>query len=574
MLDKTLHEKFYENAQKTPENTALIYEGRKVSYGELSVYALRTANYLSRQGVHEGDKVAVILPRGVDQIAALLGILAIGAVYIPVSGKQPSARREKIIENVNPAITLQDETFLNETEKQWDGCIVKESSASAYIIYTSGSSGEPKGVEVSHAAAMNTITEVLRIWNIGTDDSVLNISSFDFDLSVFDIFGLLSAGGTVVLIDEKDYRDPEVWAELIETHGITIWNSAPALLDMFLILEKETKHFDKLRLALVSGDWIPLNLPDAWHTVTGSESEFVALGGATEGGIWSNYYCVSEVDSSWNSIPYGKALPGQKYKITDVNFKECNINTPGELWIGGESLAKGYVNDIELTGKKFVEDDAGERWYKTGDLGMYWEDGNIEFLGRIDTQVKIRGHRIELGEIESVLNELPEVTKAVVIARGSKYHKELAAFYSGAVFARTDVERHLKTRLPAYSIPGFIIKVDSFPLSENGKVDRKKLEQYETTDTANTSADESPDIVRNIWEELLGHRITDVNENLFKAGADSLLSARFVENLNVRYGIKVHMKDIFEKPTISELKDWVSRQKKAAALESMEEGEI
>lgn len=569
---ETLHGKFYENAMKYPDQVALICGNERVSYRELSKYALSVANYLCQRNVKRGDKVVVILPRSIGQVAALLGILAMGAVYVPIAMKQPLARRKKIIESVKPAIILEDETFCS--EKQWDGCIENNPNTSAYIIYTSGSSGEPKGVEMSHMAAMNTIKEVLRMWNIGAEDSILNISSFDFDLSVFDIFGLLSVGGTVVLIEEEDYRDPEVWEKLIMTHGITIWNSAPALLDMFLTLHKEENYFTKLRLALVSGDWIPLYLPEKWYFVTAVDSQFVALGGATEGGIWSNYYCVSEIKESWNSIPYGKALPGQKYRIIDKDFKECGINVPGELQIGGKSLAKGYVNDEELTMNKFIIDKEGERWYRTGDLGKYWENGIIEFLGRIDTQVKIKGHRIELGEIESVLKEIHGIKKAVVVVQGDKYHKELIAFYSGNGIVSSDVENYLKLHLPEYCIPNSVIQLDSFPLNANGKVDREKLAKYKEIDSVEMFLAESSNIVLIIWEELLGHRITDFDENLFKIGADSLLTARFVESINMRYGIKIHMKDIFLNPTIRELTEWIGKQDKKNNWDSVEEGEI
>ena len=568
---ETLHGEFYENALKYPERIALIYENEKVSYKMLRLYALRAANYMWQRGVRKNDRVVVILPRGIGQVAALLGILAIGAAYVPIAIKQPSARREKIIENVKPAFVLQDETFLEETP--WSGCIENNPKDTAYIIYTSGSSGEPKGVEMSHAAATNTIEEILRIWNIGVEDSVLSISAFDFDLSVFDIFGLLAAGGTVILINEDDFRDPEVWEKLIKIYGITIWNSAPALLDMFLIMRKNN-HFDKLRLALVSGDWVPLYLPEKWYKVTSINSQFVALGGATEGGIWSNYYCVSKIDKSWNSIPYGQALPKQKYRIMDENFVDCGVNIPGELQIGGGSLAKGYINDEELTMKKFITDVKGERWYRTGDRGMRWADGTIEFLGRMDTQVKIRGHRIELGEIESVLKSFLGIKEAVVVAQGDKYHKELVAFYLGEYIAENEIEGYLKLHLPEYSIPNSIIRLENFPLNANGKVDRKSLAEYKKIDSVEIIPDKALNIVLTIWEELLGNKVIDLDENLFKMGADSLLAARFVGAMNTRYGIEVHMKEVFMNPSINALTKLVDTRKKTGITELVEEGEI
>ena len=568
---ETLHGEFYENALKYPERIALIYENEKVSYKMLRLYALRAANYMWQRGVRKNDRVVVILPRGIGQVAALLGILAIGAAYVPIAIKQPSARREKIIENVKPAFVLQDETFLEETP--WSGCIENNPKDTAYIIYTSGSSGEPKGVEMSHAAATNTIEEILRIWNIGVEDSVLSISAFDFDLSVFDIFGLLAAGGTVILINEDDFRDPEVWEKLIKIYGITIWNSAPALLDMFLIMRKNN-HFDKLRLALVSGDWVPLYLPEKWYKVTSINSQFVALGGATEGGIWSNYYCVSKIDKSWNSIPYGQALPKQKYRIMDENFVDCGVNIPGELQIGVGSLAKGYINDEELTMKKFITDVKGERWYRTGDRGMRWADGTIEFLGRMDTQVKIRGHRIELGEIESVLKSFLGIKEAVVVAQGDKYHKELVAFYLGEYIAENEIEGYLKLHLPEYSIPNSIIRLENFPLNANGKVDRKSLAEYKKIDSVEIIPDKALNIVLTIWEELLGNKVIDLDENLFKMGADSLLAARFVGAMNTRCGIEVHMKEVFMNPSINALTKLVDTRKKTGITELVEEGEI
>lgn len=276
----------------------------------------------------------------------------------------------------------------------------------------------------------------------------------------------------------------------------------------------------------------------------------------------------------WNSIPYGQALPKQKYRITDENFVECGVDIPGELQIGGGSLAKGYINDEELTMKKFITDVKGERWYRTGDRGRRWADGTIEFLGRMDTQVKIRGHRIELGEIESVLKSISRIKEAVVVAQGDKYHKELVAFYLGEYIAESEIEDYLKIHLPEYSIPNSINRLENFPLNANGKVDRRRLAEYQKTDSVEIMSDKVLNIVLMIWEELLKNKVADLDENLFKIGADSLLAARFVAAINARCGIEVRMKEVFMNPSINALTKLVDKRKNTDIAEFVEEGEI
>lgn len=261
-------------------------------------------------------------------------------------------------------------------------------------------------------------------------------------------------------------------------------------------------------------------------------------------------------------------------KDMDENFVDCGVNIPGELQIGGGSLAKGYINDEELTMKKFITDVKGERWYRTGDRGMRWADGTIEFLGRMDTQVKIRGHRIELGEIESVLKSFLGIKEAVVVAQGDKYHKELVAFYLGEYIAENEIEGYLKLHLPEYSIPNSIIRLENFPLNANGKVDRKSLAEYKKIDSVEIIPDKALNIVLTIWEELLGNKVIDLDENLFKMGADSLLAARFVGAMNTRCGIEVHMKEVFMNPSINALTKLVDTRKKTGITELVEEGEI
>ncbi|WP_141704350.1 amino acid adenylation domain-containing protein, partial [Planobispora rosea] len=287
--------------------------------------------------------------------------------------------------------------------------------SSAYVIFTSGSTGEPKGVEVSHRAALNTIEDVNRRFGVGADDRVLAVSALDFDLSVWDVFGLLSVGGSLVMVAEEERRDAVCWARLVAEHRVTVWNSVPALLDMLLVAERG--QLGSLRLALVSGDWVPLDLSGRLAQVAPG-CELVALGGATEAAIWSNFCRVpARVPEQWVSVPYGRPLANQCFRVVDGLGRDCPDWVAGELWIGGAGVATGYRGDAQATAAKFVQRE-GVRWYRTGDVGRYWPDGTLEFLGRVDHQVKVRGHRIELGEIEAALLAHPRVARAVAVTVG------------------------------------------------------------------------------------------------------------------------------------------------------------
>ena len=274
--------------------------------------------------------------------------------------------------------------------------------ASAYVIYTSGSTGVPKGVEVSHAAAINTIDALLDLLRVDASDRLLAVSALDFDLSVFDLFGGLGAGASLVLPAQEQARDAAAWAEAIQRHAVSLWNSAPALLEMALSLPASQADYRSLRAVLLSGDWVALDLPGRLRPRCAEGCRLHVLGGATEAGIWSNLQSVDTVPPHWRSIPYGRPLPGQAYRVVDAHGRDVPDLVVGELWIGGASLARCYRNDPELSARRFVHDAQG-RWYRTGDRGRYWGDGTLEFLGRVDQQVKVRGQRIELGEVEAAL---------------------------------------------------------------------------------------------------------------------------------------------------------------------------
>lgn len=285
----------------------------------------------------------------------------------------------------------------------------------AYVIYTSGLTGQPKGVMIDHGGAVNTLVDINGRFGVGPEDRVLAVSSLSFDLSVYDIFGLLGAGGTVVMPEAGRSHDVGHWVEVMEGGGVTVWNSVPALAEMLVEeLERRGLRLPGLRLVLLSGDWIPLSLPGRLRGVAPG-AEVISLGGATEASIWSILYRIGEVEGGWRSIPYGRPLANQSWQVLDEGLRARPVWVAGQLYIGGRGLARGYWREEERTRASFiVHPETGERLYRTGDVGRYLPDGNLEFLGRQDTQVKIRGHRIELEEIEAVLGQHEGVRAGVV----------------------------------------------------------------------------------------------------------------------------------------------------------------
>ncbi|MFD7301660.1 amino acid adenylation domain-containing protein [Streptomyces pharetrae] len=424
-----LHTTFFERAGDRAGRPALLWgEQDELAHDELARHALAVAGALTERGVGRGSYVAVIAPKGPRQIAAVLGVLAAGAAYVPIGVDQPAERRARILELSGARVILDGSGRLESAGTGAEVLAIDEAllasplsapapadpGDTAYVIFTSGSTGLPKGVEVSHRAAVNTVEDVNERFGIGSGDRVLAVSALDFDLSVWDVFGFLAVGGAAVLVPESGRRDANEWLALCRRHGVTVWNTVPALLDMLLTAADDARLPDSMRLALLSGDWIGLDLPGRLARASGGRCRLIALGGATEAAIWSNAYEVDSVPDGWRSVPYGKPLRNQKFRVVDGRGRDCPDWVPGELWIGGTGVALGYRGDPELTAARFPERD-GERWYRTGDLGRYWPDGNLEFLGRLDHQVKINGFRVELGEIEACLQAHPEVAQAVAV---------------------------------------------------------------------------------------------------------------------------------------------------------------
>lgn len=439
-----IHENIIRYAQNNPNKVAIIDSKITMTYGELLSKANAVKNELQMCGYKKGDKIAVIMDKSVYQVVAVLGTLLNGGVYVPIDGQQAINRRNIILESINAkCILTKSNNNLQEVDKynviQVDTLEEKcgqfdyekiSPEETAYIIFTSGSTGTPKGVVITHQAVWNTIEDINHRFGISEKDTAIGLSELTFDLSVYDIFGLLSVGGCIVYPDPEKKRDPSHWAQLVKEYSITIWNSVPAFARMFVaFLESEgSVKINSLRLALLSGDWIPVELPELLKKYCPS-LKVISLGGATEASIWSIMFEYKGLKKEWRSIPYGKPLANQEFRILDKRLRECPIWVPGDLYITGKGLAKGYYNDDQLTNSAFIiHPTENLRMYCTGDIGRYLPDGNIEFLGRKDDQVKINGHRIEIGEVNENIKKIEGVKNAVTIAYKKDYDVSLYAF--------------------------------------------------------------------------------------------------------------------------------------------------
>ncbi|NUT93073.1 MAG: amino acid adenylation domain-containing protein [Saccharothrix sp.] len=487
-----LHEPFWHQATRTPDAPAVITTDRTVTYRRLRA----AAHHLAARVTGPDTRVAIVMDKGWEQVAAVLAVLAAGAAYVPIDPAVPPERLHYLLDHAGATVAL---AKAGHSDLDWppgttvvevdDTALSGDSPAApptlqgnrdlAYIIYTSGSTGRPKGVMIDHLGAHNTITDINRRWQVTASDRVFALSALGFDLSVYDIFGPLAVGGTVVMPDPGTSRAPWEWTDALTAHRVTIWNTVPALVEMLVeyTAGRRMRLNDDLRLVLMSGDWIPVSLPDRIRSLSRPDITTIGLGGATEASIWSNFHPIGEVDPTAPSIPYGTPLANQTFEVLDHALRRVPDWVPGELHIGGLGVAMGYWRDDDKTALSFIRHPrTGQRLYRTGDIGRYFPDGTLEFLGREDFQVKIHGFRVELGEVEAALLTHPDVTAAVVTAVDTDdTGKRLVAHVTPATADPKALRDHLTTTLPAYLIPDHIVPLDDFPLSSNGKVDRAAL---------------------------------------------------------------------------------------------------
>ncbi|MEU3793553.1 amino acid adenylation domain-containing protein [Streptomyces fructofermentans] len=612
--DVCLHELFERRAAEQPGAPALAWTGGGVGYGELDRRAERLARSLRAAGVGPDVPVAVCLDRSAAMATAVLGVLKAGGAYVPLDASYPGERLAFMLADARPAVLLTDAAHLEHlpvdpatgrvlgdgtdhvvrvmpvdatggtdgtrgdhgTEGMSDALAPGTSAAAgpdnlAYIIYTSGSTGRPKGVAVTHRGAANNIADLNRGQSIGPGDSVLALSSLSFDMSVYELLGMLAAGGTTVLPDAGSAKDPRHWAELIERHGVTVWNSAPTLLEALVdALGTTAPARPTLRVAFLGGDWVPVPLPDRARALF-PELRVVVMGGATEVSIHSVVQPVAQTGADWVHIPYGRPMANQQLLIVDERLEVVPVGVPGELCLAGTGLARGYLGRPGATAERFVPHPragahpsvpAGARLYRTGDLARYADDGTVHLLGRLDHQVKVRGFRIELGEVEAALTGHPDLAEAVAAVRtdASGHGIGITAYVvpsTGAAPGAGDLRKHLKATLPDHMVPDSFVVLDALPLSANGKVDRRalpaatvdvRLEPATSYVAPRTPLERA---VAEIWAAVLRTDRVGVDDDFFELGGNSLGVTQVAYALSDNLRLDVPLRDVFETSTVA-----------------------
>ena len=577
---RCLHELFEAQAAATPDADALLFEGETLTYHELNARANRLAHHLRRRGVGAEVRVALFAERSPEMVVGLLGILKAGGVYVPVDPAYPRDRVAFMLADARIAALLTQRhlvellpaqpapvmaldadwpTVAAESDENPESGLVEANAA--YVIYTSGSTGQPKGAINTHAAVRNRLLWGQETYRLTPADRVLQKTPFSFDVSVWEFFWPLLNGACLVLARPGGHQDSAYLAGLIAERRITVTHFVPSMLQLFLEEKELATRCASLRRVICSGEALPLELQERFFARLGAGLH--NLYGPTEAAIEVTYWDC-ERESPLTCVPIGRPIANTQIYLLDRELRPVPVGVAGELYIAGAGLARGYNNRADLTAEKFIPDpfssEPGARMYCSGDLARYLPDGAIDFLGRADQQVKLRGQRIELGEIEGALDQHPSVLQSAVVlhadARGGQRLVAYATTEPGRDFTTRDMREALKGRLPEYMIPSALVVLDSMPLTASGKIYRKGLPAAgpglgEVERALDPPRDPVEQVLAGLWADALGVEEVGVHDDFFEVGGHSLLATRLVSRIAELFQFELPLRTFFEERSVA-----------------------
>jgi len=593
-----VHALFEDQVRRSPDAVAVVFGSESLTYRELESRSNQLAHLLQARGVGREVLVGLCVERSLEMIVALLGILKAGGAYVPLDPAYPADRIRYVLEDsrvpvlitqtglaaslptTNAKTLILDSTWSLIADQPTTPVATEDvsvpSNSLAYVIYTSGSTGKPKGVQLEHGSVVNFLRSMQREPGMDSHDVLVAVTTLSFDIAGLEMYLPLITGARLVIASREVTQDGQQLAELLQAVGATVMQATPAT--WRLLIQAGWQGGRNLRI-LCGGEALSVELA---KELVQRASDVWNLYGPTETTIWSAVYRVR--GSEERSIPVGHPIAQTQLYILDAELARVPVGREGELWIGGTGLARGYFERPELTREKFRSDpfsaESGSRMYRTGDLCRQREDGNVEFLGRLDHQVKLNGFRIELGEIETVLEQDASVGQAVVVAREDEHasaEKFLAAYIVAAPaqeISRKDLRQRLQKALPAYMVPSAFVKLDAFPLTPNGKVDRKALptprrEDFDAGAAYVAPGDPIEGRLAALWEEALNIHPVGVESNFFDLGGRSVVAAKLFMKISREFGRDLPLALLFQSPTIRELATHLRKTSAAPRYESL-----
>jgi amino acid adenylation domain-containing protein len=592
--DKCLHELFEEQVERTPEAIAIQFEEETLTYNELNARANQLAHHLRQLGAGNETIIGVCMERSLEMVVALFGILKSGGAYLPLDPTYPQARLQHMLEEAGVRVVLAQQRGLDNIplyggdvvclDTQWADRMGHQSTDNpghytavdnlAYTIFTSGSTGKPKAAMNAHRGIVNRLLWMQEAYQLTTADRVLQKTPFTFDVSVWEFFWPLLNGARLVVARPGGHQDAAYLVKLIREQQITTVHFVPSMLQFF-VEQQGVESCRSLRQVICSGEALRYELQQRFFARLNAKLH--NLYGPTEAAVDVTYWECDRVSDD-PIVPIGRPIANLQMYILDREMQPVPLGVAGELYIGGVGVGRGYLNRADLTAQRFVPHpfsaDAGARLYRTGDLGRYLFDGTIEFLGRVDHQVKIRGNRIELGEIEAALVEHEEVSDAAVVAMEDQPGGQRLVAYvvprNGHAPSVTQLRQHLQQRVPDYMVPSAFVELESLPLTSSGKVDRRALPRPDgmrpDLDMAFVApSDPIEETLASIWREVLGLERVGIYDDFFASGGHSLLAAQVISRIQREFGVDLALRDFFSAPNISSLAERITEVALAAA---------